>query len=113
IRYGERNGREYRYAYGVGNRDEGDFPNRLVKVDVKEHEASVWDEGGYPGEPVFVPSPEGEEEDDGVVLSVVLDPEAETSYLLVLDAVTFDEVARAETPNAVPFGFHGQFFGSV
>jgi carotenoid cleavage dioxygenase-like enzyme len=31
----------------------------------------------------------------------------------VLDAATFAERARAEVPHHIPFGFHGQFFGSL
>ena len=46
----------------------------------------------------------------GVVLSVVLGPDA-TSFLLVLDADTFEEVARASLSCHVPFGFHGHFDG--
>lgn len=35
----------------------------------------VWEERGlYPSEPVFVPSPNAAEEDDGVILSVVITP---------------------------------------
>ncbi|MFB6099341.1 MAG: carotenoid oxygenase family protein [Salinibacter sp.] len=101
----------YRYVYGVGTSDGGDFTDQLVKIDVETGDAQIWREDGtYPGEPVFVPHPDGSAEDDGVVLSVVLDPEAERSFLLVLDAASFDERARAEVPHAIPFGFHGQFF---
>ena len=50
-----------------------------------------------------------EAEDAGVVLSVVLDAAAGRSFLLVLDAGTFEELARAEAPHQIPFGFHGQF----
>lgn len=32
------------------------------------------------------------------------------SFLLVLDASSFTEMARAEVPHHIPFGFHGQFF---
>ena len=46
------------------------------------------------------------------MLSVVLDARAGRSFLLVLDAGTFEELARAEVPHHIPFGFHGQFFGS-
>ena len=53
--------------------------------------------------------PEAEHEDDGVLLSVVLDAEAETSFLLVLDAADLSELARAQAPHHIPFGFHGQF----
>ena len=47
-----------------------------------------------------------------MILSVVLDTNAERSFLLILDAGTFEEVARAEAPHHIPFGFHGQFFAS-
>jgi len=101
----------YQFVYGVGERGAGTFTDQLVKIDVTSGAAQVWREDGtYPGEPVFVPHPDGSAEDDGVVLSVVLDPAAERSFLLVLDAASFEERARAEVPHAIPFGFHGQFF---
>jgi carotenoid cleavage dioxygenase-like enzyme len=90
------------------------FLDRLVKVDVEDGSAAVWhEEGTYPGEPVFVPRPDGQAEDDGVALSVVLDAEGGRSFLLVLDAGTFTERARAEVPHHIPFSFHGQYFGAL
>jgi beta,beta-carotene 9',10'-dioxygenase len=62
-----------------------------------------------PGEPVFVPSPDARREDDGVLLSVVLDGRTGSSFLLVLDASSLEELARAEVPHQIPFGFHGQY----
>ena len=44
-----------------------------------------------------------------MVLSVVLDSAAGRSFLLVLDAGSFEELARAEAPQRIPFGFHGDF----
>jgi beta,beta-carotene 9',10'-dioxygenase len=44
-----------------------------------------------------------------VLLSVVFDGRTGTSFLLVLDAGTLAELARAEVPHHIPFGFHGQF----
>jgi carotenoid cleavage dioxygenase-like enzyme len=44
-----------------------------------------------------------------VLLSVVLDSERGNSFLLVLDASDLSELARAEAPHHIPFGFHGQF----
>ena len=88
-----------------------DFPNQLVKVDVRERSSKVWwQENCYPGEPVFVPAPHSAAEDDGVVLSIVLNAAEGNSFLLVLDAASFTEVVRAEVPHHIPFGFHGQFF---
>ncbi len=108
IAYGSRNGRDYAYVYAAGL--ESDWFDQLVKVDVRDGTRRVWREPGcYPGEPVFVARPGASAEDDGVVLSVVLDAEAERSFLLVLDAASFDELARAEAPHHIPFGFHGQF----
>lgn len=107
-----RNGVHYRFAYGVGSHDEQgtDFLDQLVRLDVDSGETRRWYEPGcYPGEPVFVAEPGATEEDRGVVLSVVLDPAAGRSELLVLDAATFAELGRAEVPHPVPFGFHGQF----
>jgi len=45
-----------------------------------------------------------------VVVVTALDAEAGRSILLVLDATTLDEVARARLPHHVPFGFHGRYF---
>jgi carotenoid cleavage dioxygenase-like enzyme len=112
IHYREFNTREYDYAYGVSVHDDrpGDFLNQLVKVDVTSETATTWyQDGAYPGEPIFVPDPDADYEDDGVVLSVVLDARGERSFLLILDAGTFAEIGRAEVPHAIPFGFHGQF----
>jgi carotenoid cleavage dioxygenase-like enzyme len=109
IDYGRRNTRDYAYAYFTGVGD--DWIDRLVKVDVRDGSQAHWrEEGCYPGEPVFVREPGTEAEDAGVVLSVVLDARAGRSFLLVLDAGSFEEVARAEAPHHIPFGFHGQFF---
>jgi len=60
---------------------------------------------------VFVPAPGAVAEDEGVVLSVVLDAETGTSRLVVLDGQSFREVASAAVPHAIPFGFHGLFKG--
>jgi beta,beta-carotene 9',10'-dioxygenase len=67
------------------------------------------EEGYYPGEPVFVAIPDATSEDEGVILSVVLDGKQGHSFLLVLDAASFTELARAEVPHPIPFGFHGAY----
>ena len=109
INYDRHNGRRYRFAYGAGQHGD-DFLDQLVKLDVDSGATTVWHEPGcYPGEPVFVAAPDAESEDDGVLLSVVLDSASGTSFLLVLDAGSLAELARARVPHAIPFGFHGQF----
>ena len=84
--------------------------DRIVKADLERGDSAVWmQEGCYPGEPVFVAAPGAQREDEGVLLSVVLDAGEGSSSLLVLDAATLSEIARAAVPHHIPFGFHGQF----
>ena len=112
IDYRARNGRHYRYAYATGLSDGAGFVDQLIKAEVESGAARIWREQGcYPGEPVFVPAPDRKREDDGVILSVVLDAPRERSFLLVLDGGTFEERARAQAPLLIPFGFHGSYFG--
>jgi len=103
----------YRYVYAVGINPEQrqGFYNQIVKVDIETGEDTFWfEKDSYPGEPIFVNRPGREAEDDGVLLSVVLDAEQGTSFLVVLDAHDLTEIARAEIPHAVLFGYHGAYF---
>ncbi|CAL8350585.1 unnamed protein product [Lota lota] len=109
INYAKYNTRPYRYFYGCGFRHlVGDT---LIKMDLLSKQMKVWEGPGlYPSEPVFVPSPNATEEDDGVVMAVVITPNKDKStFLLVLDAKTFQELGRAEVPVNIPYGFHGTF----
>jgi carotenoid cleavage dioxygenase-like enzyme len=109
IAYRRCNGRPYRYVWAVGESAPATFDS-VLKVDVTEGTARTWREDGcFPGEPVFVAAPGAQGEDEGVVLSVVLDTRAGRSFMLVLDAQSLEELARAEAPHHIPFGFHGQF----
>lgn len=105
---------DLRFVYGVGVRGDRGFYDQLVKIDVDARTTATWHEPDcYPGEGVFVGRPGREAEDDGVILSVVLDAERGTSFLLVLDAASFTEVARARLPHPVLLGYHGQFYGDL
>jgi carotenoid cleavage dioxygenase-like enzyme len=109
IAYGSHNERPYRYVWGNGT-GSGGWLERIAKVDVESGHTASWSQPGcYPGEPVFVAAPGSEDEDAGVLLSVVLDADAQRSFLLVLDAADLHELARAEVPHHIPFSFHGQF----
>ncbi|KAL6614534.1 hypothetical protein ACP70R_036804 [Stipagrostis hirtigluma subsp. patula] len=100
-------GREYRYAYGCGARRPCNFPNTIAKIDLVEKTAKSWhEEGAVPSEPFFVARPGATDEDDGVVMSIVSAVDGD-GYVLVLDATTFQEIARARFPYGLPYGFHG------
>jgi hypothetical protein len=47
-----------------------------------------------------------------VLLSVVLDSEASSSFLLVVDARNMEELGRAQLPHHIPFSLGGDFFPS-
>ncbi|KAF7534004.1 hypothetical protein G7054_g6613 [Neopestalotiopsis clavispora] len=107
--------RDYRYVYSLPNRGCSTLLDSIAKTDVKTRETIYWDnpKGHTPGEAIFVPRPEIEgrdeasAEDDGVLLSIVLDGHGKTSYLVCLDARTMKEMGRAECEWAIGFGFHG------
>ncbi|KAF2496781.1 beta,beta-carotene 9',10'-dioxygenase [Lophium mytilinum] len=101
--------KEARYVYGIANRGRSTLTDGLVKFDYQTQTTVYWEKWSHtPGEPIFVADPEGSGEDDGVLLSVVLDGEVGKSYLLCLDARTMEEVGRAEVDGVVGFGFHGR-----
>ncbi|RMZ68580.1 Carotenoid oxygenase [Pyrenophora seminiperda CCB06] len=102
--------RRHRYTYGCADRLRSTFFDGLVKFDNQTKATIFWEEEGHtPGEAIFIADPEGTEEDDGVLLSVVLDGYKEKSYLLVLKAKDLTEVGRAEMQGPMSFGFHGTF----
>jgi carotenoid cleavage dioxygenase-like enzyme len=104
---------EYRFVYASSLRPDHptSFYNQLVKADISTGHSWTWFEPDcYPGEPVFVGRPDRRAEDEGVILSVVLDATHAESFLLVLDAQSFAERARARIPHPVLFGYHGEFF---
>ena len=105
----------YRFFYSAANRGLSTIMDALAKTDLHTGTALIWSgpRGHTPGEPIFVPRPGATEEDDGVVLSVVVDGTAEDSYLLCLDARTMEEVGRAEVGFAIGAGFHGTHVPAV
>lgn len=112
IHYQQHNGQNYRYAYGVSTnlQHPENMDNQLIKVDTHTGNSRTWSQADcYPGEPVFVATPDGTEENDGVLLSVVLNGIKGSSFLLVVDAKSMDEIGRAEVPHHIPFGFHGMY----
>ncbi|KAI1770606.1 carotenoid oxygenase [Hypoxylon cercidicola] len=112
--------KKYRYVYSLANRGYSSIHDSLVKTDLVTRDTVFWDnpKGHSPGEAIFVPRPKtqgGEdlEEDDGVLLSVVLDGVNKTSYLLCVDARTMEELGRAECDFAIAVGFHGLHWPSA
>ncbi|KAK4207025.1 carotenoid cleavage dioxygenase 1 [Rhypophila decipiens] len=109
------NCKRHRYDYILTSRGLSTFFDSITKVDTDTQEVLRWEgpHGHTPGEAIFVPRPPasaGEvlDEDDGVLLSVILDGPNRTSYLLCLDAKTMTELGTAECGFAVAIGLHGR-----
>ncbi len=109
-------GKNYRYLYMTISDDNSiEFLQTegtgLVKFDMQTKKLKTWNQIGCNAvEPVFIPSPNAKNEDEGVILSVVYDEGKKRSFLLVLDGQSFDEIAQAELPWEIPGSFHGQYF---
>ncbi|MFB6282127.1 MAG: carotenoid oxygenase family protein [Haloferacaceae archaeon] len=104
--------RPHRYVYAQGtDQPVTEWPTALLKIDAESGRAEEYrgDDDHY-GEPVMVPRPGADREDEGVVLAVGLDRDAERSSLVALDARSFDRIARAPLPHPLPFDFHGRWF---
>lgn len=111
ISYPTHNRKNYRYFYAASAAHPGEFLNRLVKINITKFESNIWqEENCYTSEPIFVAEPSVHTEDKGIILAVILDTKTKLSLLLILDAYSFEEVARIYLPHIIPFGFHGQFF---
>jgi beta,beta-carotene 9',10'-dioxygenase len=108
-----KDGKFYKYLYLIDPRQEAskDDIRPVFKINMQTKQLLQWFEKGcYPGEPVFVANPHSEEEDEGVILTVVLDQTHHSSFLLVLDARTFQEIGRTALHHQIPVGLHGQYF---
>lgn len=104
----------HRFVWGLPNRGLNTVVDCVCKTDVLTRETLIWagPQGHLPGEPVFVGRPGAEEEDDGVLLTVVVDcVGGKGAYLLCLDARRMEEVGRAEMGFTVGMGFHGVHIG--
>ena len=106
-------GKEYTYIYGTGFLEKGFFENAMAKIDIKTGKATLYknSDTSYPGEAVFVAAPNAEREDEGVVLTVVLETDqTKNPFLAVLDATTLKELARVEFERSelsMPTTLHG------
>lgn len=101
----------YTYIYALSSATGSSAYDRLIKINLQNNSVIEWHEDYcYPSEPTFVARPDSTAEDDGVILSVVLDTATKHSFLLILDAHTMEEVARVELSHHIPFSVHGNFF---
>ncbi len=88
----------------------------VMILDKESGEKQLWSPTlrEFSGEPVFIPYPNGVEEDDGWLLSMVYDASIHRSYLIILNAQDItQEVAKLYLKHHVPHGFHGNWTSKV
>ena len=97
-------------AHPTAPRRGGAYASAIVKVDLETGASTSFSDGAHIfGEPLFVSRPQGDGEDDGVLLTVGSAQNAESSILAVIDARTMALIASAQVPSSIPLGFHGSF----
>lgn len=108
----------YRYLWSMGLPEDGDLdfvaPMPIYRHDLATGERIAHDfgPGRIPGEFVFVPRTADAPEGDGWIMGYVIDREAKTSALEILDALTLTPVASVHIPHIIPPGFHGNWIAA-
>ncbi|MGL5082809.1 MAG: carotenoid oxygenase family protein [Microcoleaceae cyanobacterium] len=111
----EHMGRPYRYAYlGAAHHATGNAPLQAVlKVDLETGDRQSWSAAprGFTGEPIFVPHPQGTQEDEGWVLTLVYDASHHRTNIVILNAQNLNAapIAQLHLKHHVPYGLHGTF----
>lgn len=107
-----RYGLPYRYAYAMKLIDPF-LGTGLFKHDLQSRTRQFHDfgPGRHPCEFVFLPAHAKAEEDEGWLMGFVIDAQAKTTDLVILDARNFEGPPQASirVPHVVPPGFHGNW----
>ncbi len=109
--------KKYCFTYGLSLRSDNVHLSNttLVKKNVCEagKDQAWYQLNHFPTEPWFQPRPDAVSEDDGILLSLVLDGEKKKSYLGIWDAKSMKLVNKSFLPKRYPFTLHGHFFADV
>jgi Lignostilbene-alpha,beta-dioxygenase and related enzymes len=108
-------GEAYRYLFiGVADKPSGNAPLQgILKIDWQTGEHQVFSVAprGFTGEPLFVPFPNGVNEDDGWLLMLMYDGAKHRSDVVILDARDLNKkpVGILHLKHHIPYGLHGSF----
>ncbi|MEM1113962.1 MAG: carotenoid oxygenase family protein [Pseudomonadota bacterium] len=114
-----RMGKPYRYGFAAStDRSWGDAHgyNGTGRFDFDTGETQFWAYGddANAGEPVHVPNPDSEREEDGWLMCYVTNP-GEGAFLSIMSAGDFSNgpIAKVHIPARVPNGFHANWMQSL
>lgn len=97
-------------TWGIGVGDRGEFADHTVRIDLDTGASAVYRRpDAVQLEPLFVPRPGGEADDDGVLLVPTLADADAGGVVAVVDARTMASRAELVAPQVLPFGFHAAF----
>ena len=109
-------GQPYRFAYSVALPSEPEphlQAKALYRHDLQAgtRQERVFGDGRHPGEFVFVAATADSAEGQGWLVGLVIDANAETTDLMILDAedIAAEPVACVHLPHRIPPGFHGNW----
>ncbi|MEH6588637.1 MAG: carotenoid oxygenase family protein [Halioglobus sp.] len=114
-------GLPYQYGFAAASTQSwSDGPNHgyngTIAYAMDSGKSQFWDygEGCNAGEPVHVPSPDSDKEEDGYLMSYVYSP-TEGAFLSILSAghVERGPLARIFIPSRVPNGFHANWMNGL
>lgn len=104
---------QYRYFYAIARKDQTSrWFDQMIKVDrISREVVQQWSKPGvFLTEADFIPassSVESGEEDNGYLISIAYNSTADTSFVLIFEAQTFELVQSYALGYAVPFHAHG------
>jgi all-trans-8'-apo-beta-carotenal 15,15'-oxygenase len=108
-------GKSYRYLYSAAaHQSTVNAPLQAIfKVDLESGRKQLWSAAprGFIGEPIFIPRPNSQTEDDGWLIALVYDAEHHRSDVVILDAENLEKgaIAKLHLKHHIPYGLHGSF----
>ncbi|MGA1408424.1 MAG: carotenoid oxygenase family protein [Prochlorotrichaceae cyanobacterium] len=110
-------GKRARYYYmGAAHHPQGNAPlQAIVKLDLETGQETVrsFAPRSFANEPIFVPHPQGQAEDEGWVLGFNYNAEHHCSDLVILNAQTLETEAILHLKQHIPYGLHGTFVATL
>jgi len=116
-----RSGLAYKLGFAAAaTRDWGNSPNHgynaTIAYDMDNGKSHIWDygEGVNAGEPVHIPNPDSDKEEDGYLMCYVYSPQ-EGAFLSILSAGDLERgpLAKIFIPSRVPNGFHANWMNGM
>lgn len=105
------NNKNYQFIYTNSIIKNHNFFNAIQKCNVHTGKIQCWEKANYyPGEAIFVATPNNQSEDEGALLSIAFNAATQCSSLVILDAYNMQQMAEVPLPFHLPFGLHGNFY---